>query len=106
MEVLGYILIPVVWLFGILSVEYLLASTALLFSYGVCISVCSDSSLEEAALQRIPNARDLALLTLIAVIENFGYRQINNIWRVKGYWQYLRGDQSWGEMTRTVSARK
>ena len=24
-----------------------------------------------------------------AVLENFGYRQINNFWRVEGYWQYL-----------------
>ncbi|WP_274627695.1 glycosyltransferase family 2 protein [Arvimicrobium flavum] len=107
MEVLGYILMPLFWLLGILSVEYFLAFTALVFTYGVCVSVCS-LILEEAELQRIPRARDLAILTVAAVIENFGYRQINNIWRVKGYWQYLRDDQSWGEMTRTglSSAKK
>jgi cellulose synthase/poly-beta-1,6-N-acetylglucosamine synthase-like glycosyltransferase len=99
-EVLGYILMPAFWLLGILSFEYLLAFTALVFTYGVCISVCS-LILEEAELQRFPRARDLAILTVVAVLENFGYRQINNFWRVKGYWQYLRSDQSWGEMTRT-----
>lgn len=98
-EVLGYILMPTFWLLGILSPEYLLAFTALVFTYGVCISVCS-LILEEAELQRFPRARDLAILTVTAVVENFGYRQINNFWRVKGYWQYLRADQSWGEMTR------
>lgn len=100
MEVLGYILMRTFWLLGILSVEYLLAFTALVFTYGVCVSVCS-LILEEVELQRIPRARDLAILTVVAVVENFGYRQINNIWRMKGYWQYLRDDQSWGEMTRT-----
>ncbi|TIP32099.1 MAG: glycosyltransferase family 2 protein, partial [Mesorhizobium sp.] len=41
------------------------------------------------------------VLTVAAVIENFGYRQLNNFWRVKGWWQFLRGNQGWGEMTRT-----
>ncbi|WP_281035187.1 hypothetical protein [Mesorhizobium tamadayense] len=41
------------------------------------------------------------------MIENFGYRQLNNFWRVKGWWQFLRADQSWGEMTRTgLGAKK
>lgn len=100
MEVLGYVLMPAFWLLGILSFEHFLAFTALVFTYGVAVSVCS-LILEEAELQRFPRARDLAILTAAAVIENFGYRQINNIWRVKGYWQYIRADQSWGEMTRT-----
>ncbi|MDN5926209.1 MAG: glycosyltransferase family 2 protein [Hyphomicrobiales bacterium] len=99
-EVLGYILMPAFWLLGMLSFDYLLAFTALVFTYGVCVSVCS-LILEEAELQKFPRARDLAILTAAAVLENFGYRQINNLWRVKGYWQYLRADQSWGEMTRT-----
>jgi cellulose synthase/poly-beta-1,6-N-acetylglucosamine synthase-like glycosyltransferase len=99
-EVLGYLLIPAFWLLGILSVDYVLAFTSLVFTYGICISVCS-LILEEIELQRTPRARDLAILTLAAVVENFGYRQLNNFWRVKGYWQYLRADRNWGEMTRT-----
>lgn len=104
MEVLGYILMPAFWLLGILDVEYFLAFTALVFTFGVSISVCS-LVLEEAELRRFPRARDLAVLTLAAVLENFGYRQINNFWRVKGWWQFLRSDQQWGEMTRTGLSR-
>jgi cellulose synthase/poly-beta-1,6-N-acetylglucosamine synthase-like glycosyltransferase len=100
MEVLGYILMPLFWLLGVLSAEHLLAYTALVFVYGVFISVAS-LILEEAELKRFPRARDLAILTAVAVLENFGYRQINNFWRIKGYWQYLKQDNSWGEMTRT-----
>ena len=100
MEVLGYILMPLFWLLGVLSVEHLLAYTALVFIYGVFISVAS-LILEESELQRFPHARDLVILGMVAVLENFGYRQINNFWRVKGYWQFLRQDKSWGEMTRT-----
>lgn len=104
MEVLGYILMPAFWFLGMLSTEYFLAFTALVFTFGVGISVCS-LVLEEAELRRFPKARDLAVLTLAAVLENFGYRQINNFWRVKGWWQYLRANQQWGEMTRTGLSR-
>ncbi len=100
MEVFGYILMPIFWLMGVLSTEHLLAYTALVFVYGVFVSVAS-LILEELELKRFPRPRDLAILTLAAVAENFGYRQINNFWRIKGYWQYLRADNSWGEMTRT-----
>ncbi|EHK53102.1 glycosyltransferase family 2 protein [Allomesorhizobium alhagi] len=100
MEVLGYVLMPLFWLTGVLSTEHLLAYTALVFVYGVFVSVAS-LILEELELKRFPRPRDLAILTLAAVAENFGYRQLNNFWRVKGYWQYLRADNNWGEMTRT-----
>jgi hypothetical protein len=45
-------------------------------------------------------AGDLARLTLAALLENFGYRQLNNLWRIQGTWEYLRGVGGWGEMTR------
>jgi hypothetical protein len=35
------------------------------------------------------------------VVENFGYRQMNNLWRLRGYWQFFRGQTGWGSMTRT-----
>jgi cellulose synthase/poly-beta-1,6-N-acetylglucosamine synthase-like glycosyltransferase len=104
-EVLGYILMPAFWLLGILAVDYLLAFTALVFTYGVFISVMS-LILEEVELRRFPRARDLVILTLAAVLENFGYRQINNYWRLKGIWQYARGGTGWGQMTRKGFAKQ
>ena len=98
-ELLGYLLIPTLWATGQLSVEYLLAFLAVSFTFGVVISVGS-LALEESELRRFPRARDLVLLTGVAVLENFGYRQINNLWRLRGIWQYLRRSQSWGTMTR------
>jgi hypothetical protein len=40
------------------------------------------------------------VLLLAAIVENFGYRQLNNFWRIKGYWQFLRRRHHWGTMTR------
>jgi hypothetical protein len=72
---------------------------AVTFVFGVFVSVGS-LMLEEIELQRFANARDLLILTVVAVAENFGYRQISNLWRLMGYWQYMRGVQGWGAMTR------
>lgn len=98
-EALGYLLIPLFWMAGLLSVEYLLAFVAMSFTFGVVISVGS-LALEESELRRFPRARDIVLLTLVAVLENFGYRQFNTFWRLRGVWQYVRRSQSWGTMTR------
>ncbi len=103
-EVLGYLLIPLFWALGLLSVDYLLAFTAIVFTYGVFVSVCS-LILEELELRRFPRASDLAILALVAVVENFGYRQLTNLWRLRGYWQYFREDRSWGDMRRVGLAR-
>ena len=98
-ETLGYLLVPAFWFMGLLSVDYVLAFVAVSFTFGVVISVGA-LALEESELRRFPRATDLLTLTAVAVIENFGYRQINNLWRLRGVWQYLRKSQSWGTMTR------
>lgn len=98
-EALGYFLVPIFWLLGLLSLDYVLAFVAVSFTFGVVISVGA-LALEESELRRFPKATDLLVLTGVAVIENFGYRQLNNLWRLRGVWQYLRKSQSWGAMTR------
>ena len=99
-EVAGYLLIPAFWALGMISWAYLVAFLALTFVFGVFISVGS-LILEEIELRRVPRARDLLTLTAAAILENFGYRQLNNVWRLIGHWRFLRGVQGWGQMTRT-----
>ena len=72
---------------------------ALSFTFGITISVFA-LILEELSLKRFSRAGDLVTLGAVAVLENFGYRQLNNFWRLRGTWQYLRGSQQWGEMKR------
>jgi cellulose synthase/poly-beta-1,6-N-acetylglucosamine synthase-like glycosyltransferase len=98
-EVFGYILVPLLWGLGLLSVDYLLAFLAVTFTLGIFVSAAT-LILEEVELRRFPHARDLAILTAIAVAENFGYRQLANFWRIRGWWQFLNKQQGWGTMTR------
>jgi len=98
-EVIGYVLIPLLWAVGLLSLQYLLAFLAITFTFGIFLSVAT-LILEEVELRRFPHASDLVALTLVAVVENFGYRQLSNVWRLRGLWQFLRKHQGWGQMTR------
>lgn len=98
-EVLGYILIPLLYALGLLALPWLLAFLSVTFTFGIFVSVAT-LILEEVQLRRFPRAREIAILAAVAVVENFGYRQLSNIWRLQGWWQFLRKQQSWGTMTR------
>lgn len=99
MEVIGLILMPIFYLLGALNVEIIIAFICLFFVFGVFISTMS-LVLEEISLKRFSHAKDLMKLGFVAVIENFGYRQYNNVWRIIGWWRFLRKKQVWGTMTR------
>ena len=42
----------------------------------------------------------LALLVLVSIVVNLGYRQITVWWRVRAFYEYWRGDSGWGQMER------
>jgi hypothetical protein len=44
--------------------------------------------------------RDLALLVAVAIIESFGYRQLNSLWGCVGTFQAMTGKAGWGSMKR------
>lgn len=98
-EALGYVLIPLLWALDLLALPWLLAFLAATFTFGIAISALT-LILEELQLRRFPRARELAILAAVAVVENLGYRQLSNLWRLKGWWQFIRREQGWGAMTR------
>jgi cellulose synthase/poly-beta-1,6-N-acetylglucosamine synthase-like glycosyltransferase len=99
LELMGYVLLPAMWLIGILNFDYVVAFFSLSVFFGIAISVGA-LAIEEAELRRVGKVSDLIRLAAAAVLENFGYRQINSWWRLRGLWQWMRGVKSWGEMTR------
>jgi cellulose synthase/poly-beta-1,6-N-acetylglucosamine synthase-like glycosyltransferase len=104
LELLGLILVPVCSLAGILSVEFFIAYCAVVFGLGLCLSLGA-MILAEFSLQHHRRARDLLWLGVGAIVENFGYRQLNSWWRVQGIWQFLRKKQGWGAMPRRGFAK-
>ena len=104
-EIAGYILLPLFFLLGAINAAFIFAFVGLFILFGVFYSVMA-LILEEMELKRTPNASDLLRIGLIAVIENFGYRQLNSIWRIRGLWEFLTGNHSWGEMRRKGDAAR
>lgn len=104
-ELSGYVLLPLFYLLGALNVEFMVAFLCLFFVFGVFISTMS-LVLEEISLKRFSHAKGLLVLGFIAVIENFGYRQYNNVWRIIGWWRFIRKKQKWGTMTRVGTQSK
>ncbi len=98
-EVLGYLTIPLFWMLGLLDTAYLLAFLSVTFAFGVFLSI-SAVMLEEIEGGRLPRTRDLLVVAFAAVAENFGYRQLCNVWRLRGWWQFLRRRRDWGVLTR------
>ena len=42
----------------------------------------------------------LEKLVLIATTESLGFRQLTAWWRVRAFWDFRRGDRTWGDMER------
>lgn len=99
LETIGLVLVPVCYLAGILSLDFFLAYCAVVFGFGICLSLGS-FVLAEFALRRHGHASDLWRMGLGAIVENLGYRQLNSVWRVMGIWQFLKKKQGWGDMQR------
>jgi hypothetical protein len=98
-ELFGYVLVPVVWGFGLLSTSFLVAFLVLSLLLGILISVAA-LALEEVGFRRHPRAREVARMLGYAVVENLGYRQLTNVWRLLAFVDLLRGNRSWGTQVR------
>jgi len=99
-EMLGYIMIPLGFIFGLLDTEVVLLFVLIFFFLGILISVFSLIA-KQISSSRFHAAQDLGIITLIAVFENFGYRQINSFWRIKGWINFIMKKKAWGNMVRT-----
>jgi hypothetical protein len=98
-ELSGYPVLGALWLLGVLNASYATAFVMLSVLYAVVISILA-VLLEDIAFRRYSSIRELALLIGAAVLENVGYRHLTVWWRVRAFWEYCRGDLSWGAMER------
>ena len=82
-ELGGYAVVIASALLGVLSVDFLVLYLVLSLLMGIFLSVGA-VLLEELTERRYARWRDVAILLLFAVLENFGYRQLTVFWRVRG----------------------
>lgn len=98
-EVSGYIVVVIALIMGWVNIQFALLFLLLAIIFGVIISLFS-LLLEEFTNKRYERPFDIVKLFFLAVIENFGYRQLNSWWRFRATIDFLRKKKSWGEMQR------
>lgn len=99
-ELGGYLFMLFAATFGQVSWEAFFVFLFLAISLGILLSI-SGLLLEELTFHLYPEPRHLAWLAFAVVIENFGYRQLNTVWRLIGLYRWLmQGEGTWGAMKR------
>jgi cellulose synthase/poly-beta-1,6-N-acetylglucosamine synthase-like glycosyltransferase len=98
-ELLGYVAFVAGVALGVINGPFALAFFLAAVGLGVLLSTAA-VFLEELRLERYPRWRDLIKLILYGVLENFGYRQLNTLWRAMAIVSFLRNNTNWGAMER------
>jgi cellulose synthase/poly-beta-1,6-N-acetylglucosamine synthase-like glycosyltransferase len=98
-EITGYTVFILSWILGILNWKFALLFFVLAVLFGVILSLFS-LFLEEFTLKRYSRPKDIVRLFLLAVVENFGYRQLTSWWRLTAFFGLGRKRRAWGEMKR------
>lgn len=102
-EVFGYVIVTIGFILGFVSFKVWLVLLVAAISLGILLSV-SAFFLEEMSFHVYPKPQHVLLLLLGAMLENFGYRQLNSLWKLIGLYRWMIGKKAtWGAMTRTAS---
>jgi cellulose synthase/poly-beta-1,6-N-acetylglucosamine synthase-like glycosyltransferase len=99
-ELLGYTMVIVALSLGMIDFGFLYLFLTVSILYGVIVSVIA-VFIEGIAYRHYPRFPALLKLTLYAVLDNVGYRQITTWWRTKAYFTYYTRRRKWGESHRT-----
>jgi len=104
-EVVGYVSMIVLALCGLVQLDVFLIFLAAAVGMGILLSV-NAMLLEELSFGLYSRPTQQLRLFLVAILENFGYRQLNSIWRFSATlrWMFTRRKRhSWGRISRDGS---
>jgi cellulose synthase/poly-beta-1,6-N-acetylglucosamine synthase-like glycosyltransferase len=99
-EAVGLVFVGVLWATGRVDTEFAVLFLLLAYGLGVLFSL-GGLLLEELTSRRYGSIRSRGRLVVAALLENFGYRQLTVVWRLRGLLRYVRGRQDWGAMARS-----
>jgi len=98
-EAVGLAGLAAALILGSVDVSFALLFFLVAYVYGLCLTTLT-LVLEEMSFHRYETITDRAVLVLWSVAENFGYRQLTVIWRLRGIVKFLRKRKDWGVMDR------
>lgn len=97
-EFQGYIMVILAAVLGIMNIEVALLLFATSILYGMVISICSLIITVEDT--QYFSTKEILILMIYAVLENFIVRQTFSFWRITGFFNSLRTSRGWGAIPR------
>ncbi len=98
-ETVGTALTIVAFIVGDLSGTSFVAFLVLAFLVAILLSIAA-LALEEFNFRRHQHTRDIVSLVFYTLLENLGYRQLNDLWRMIAFVDLVRRKQGWGAQQR------
>jgi cellulose synthase/poly-beta-1,6-N-acetylglucosamine synthase-like glycosyltransferase len=98
-EIGGIVTIAAAAWLHVLSHEFVVQFMIFGYAFATVISIGSVLQ-EELTYKRYNDWQDVARLVSYCFFEHFPYRQMHMFWRLKGLWEYVRGDMSWKAVKR------
>lgn len=96
-ECLAYCLAFLSWYLGILSLKWLILMLLICFGFVTFLTLAT-ALMSFTTYNRYRRTQDLLWLMGVMIVENFGFRQIIVICRVKATWQYMWNKmKGWGK---------
>ncbi|HEY7285262.1 MAG TPA: glycosyltransferase [Vicinamibacterales bacterium] len=99
LEVSGYIVTTAAVFLGLLNWSHYKVLLAVSFLFGAATTLVA-VFLSDVGTRRYLRTRDLVPMLAAAVLENFGYRQLNSWWGCVGTLQAVTGRGKWEPLTR------
>jgi hypothetical protein len=115
-ELLGYATLPLFYAMDLLSFDYLLLFFIVAILYGIIISFSAviisawpertaDVGGGTKTLIYFESLKEILILMLFAIMENFGFRQMTVWWRIRGIFDFLKGKKGWDKFARKGFAK-
>ncbi len=98
LEVIGYLALITGLVLGILNTPLIIVLLAVTIGFGIVISLFSLYIAEKRNV--FYTNRETGILIIMAIVENFGYRQLMSVQRVFSTFSALRESGSWGSQKR------
>jgi len=98
-ETVGFLFVPISFFLGIVNVWFMISFFLVAVLYGTVLSVGA-LMLEENTFKKYPNLGQLLRLFFYSLVDNFGYRQINTVYKVEAMFGFRKNKSRWGELKR------
>lgn len=104
-EILGYITVPLSFLFDLVDLNFLFAFFSASVLYSIVLSIGA-LALQQSTIKTYTSIKQLFVLFFFCIIDSFGYHQVITFFRIKAMLTYRKNKHNWGSIKRKAFKQK